>query len=313
MENNYKIFSTSTSKDLGNLISEGLDMKLGELHSEKFSDGEVFVRFDESVRGNIIFIVAQVNMPYENLFELFLTIDAAKRASAQEIICVTPYLPHSRQERRNGERASIAARMVADLIQQAGANRLITLDMHTDFIEGFYSIPVHHLDGSYIFAPHIRSHGFKEDLCLCSPDFGGIKRIKKYKKILECEMAVIHKERLKPNQVSHMEIIGNVEGKNVILIDDMIDTAGTLCKASEIIMEHGAKSVMAYCSHGLLNGNALEKIENSVLSKVFVTDSVRRDINSSKIEVLSCSKLLAIAVKNLLENKSMKGYGAVSI
>lgn len=306
MENNYKIFATSNAKELGKDIANKLGVSLGDLHSQSFSDGEVFVRFDESIRGRTVFIVAQVNMPYRNLFELFMTVDAARRASAKEIICVAPYLPHSRQERKDAERTSISSRVVAEFLQLSGADRLMTIDLHTSSIEGFFNIPVDHLDTSLLFSKHIKDSKL-ENLCLCSPDFGGLKRIKKYKKLLDCEMAVIHKERLIPNQVSSMEIIGNVSGKDVVIIDDMIDTAGTLCKAAELIMEKGAKSVRAYCTHGLLSGAAVERIDNSALTCVYIADTINKDLPASeKIKSIECSKIIAKAIDNLLHNKSIK-------
>lgn len=300
-----KIFATSNSHELAGKIASDLGVELGALRSEKFSDGEVFIEFEESIRGRTLFIVAQANMPYENLFELFLAVDAAKRASVREIICVIPYLPHSRQERKDSNRTSIASRVVADFIQQVGADRVVTIDLHTNSIEGFFKIPVDHLDMTQVFSKHIKGQNLN-DLCLCSPDFGGLKRIKKYKKLLDCEMAVIHKERLVPNQVASMEIIGEVEGKNVIIIDDMIDTAGTLCKASELIMEKGAKSVMAYCTHGLLSGKATERIEASPLSKVYVADTLNNGVKSPSIEYLTCSHILSRGIDNLMNNKSIK-------
>lgn len=305
MDKEYKLFYTSNSQDLGPEIAKCLGIEPGGLHSQKFSDGEVFVKFEESIRGSHVIIIGQADMPYENLFELFISIDAAKRASAKEIICVLPYLPHSRQERKDAERTSIASRMVADFIQQAGADRVMTIDLHTSSIEGFFKIPVDHLDTGNLFMKHINEKKYN-NLCLCSPDFGGLKRIKKYKKFLECDLAVIHKERLLPNQVASMEIIGDVKGKDVVIIDDMIDTAGTLCKASELILESGANSVVAYATHGLLSANAVERIENSPLEKVYVADTILRNINSDKIEFLSCAKVVAKALKNLMENKSIK-------
>ena len=301
----HKIFATSNSQELGQEIADILQLPLGALHSQKFSDGEVFVRFDESIRGRTVFIVAQVGMPYENLFELFMCIDAARRASAKEIICITPYLPHSRQERKDAERTSISSRVVADFLQQSGADRVMTIDLHTSSIEGFFKIPVDHLDTSNLFTKHIKNLNL-DNMCLCSPDFGGLKRIKKYKKQLDCEMAVIHKERLIPNQVSSMEIIGEVTGKNVVIIDDMIDTAGTLCKAAELIMEKGALSVRAYCTHGLLSGTAVQRIEDSALSRVYIADTIRYTGNSQKIESIGCARILATAIDNLIHNKSIK-------
>lgn len=306
MENNYKIFATSNAQVLGKDIAKKLGSSLGELHSQSFSDGEVFVRFDESIRGRTVFIVAQVNMPYKNLFELFMTVDAARRASAKEIICVAPYLPHSRQERKDAERTSISSRVVAEFLQLSGADRLMTIDLHTSSIEGFFNIPVDHLDTSLLFSKHIKELALNK-LCLCSPDFGGLKRIKKYKKLLDCEMAVIHKERLIPNQVASMEIIGDVKAKDVVIIDDMIDTAGTLCKAAELIMEKGANSVRAYCTHGLLSGSAVDRIEKSALTCVYIADTINKKLQSSeKIQSIACSKIIAKAIDNLLHNRSIK-------
>jgi ribose-phosphate pyrophosphokinase len=305
MNQQFKVFATKNSIGLGENVADELGVTLGEYESETFSDGEVFVRFKESIRGNTIILIAQANMPYENLFELFLAVDAARRASAKEILVVMPYMPHSRQERKDMERTSIASRVVADFLQQSGCDRLITIDLHTSSIEGFFKIPVDHLDTSNLFANHINGLGL-DNICLCSPDFGGLKRIKRYKKIMNVDMAVIHKERLIPNQVASMEIIGDVTGKNVIIVDDMIDTAGTLCKAAELIMEKGALSVQAYCTHALLSGPAVQRIEESPLRKVYVGDTVINGKESSCIEEISCAALIANAVKNLMENKSVK-------
>lgn len=305
MIDGFKLFGTLNSKELVAKVADKLNVPVGKYHSQVFSDGEVFVKFEESIRGQSIAILAQANMPYENLFELFLAVDAARRASAREIVCVIPYLPHSRQERKDAERTSIASRLVADFVQQAGADRVITIDLHTNSIEGFFKIPVDHLDTSNLFSKHIREQNI-ENLCLCSPDFGGLKRIKQYKKLLNTEMAVIHKERLKANQVASMEIIGDVSGKNVVIIDDMIDTAGTLCKAAELIMEQGALSVTAYTTHGLLSGPAIERIEASPLKNVFITDTVSVDLPEGKIKKVSCDVIIAKAISHLMENKSIK-------
>ncbi len=303
MNKAYKLFYTSSAKKLGRSIAQELGHEPGLLHSETFSDGEKFVSYEESIRGQIVFLVAQINMPYENIFELFLAIDAARRASAAQVICIVPYLPHSRQERKGNLRTAIASRLMADLLQQSGADRVITIDMHTGSIEGFYKIPVDHLYMSQIYVNHIKSLALN-NICLCSPDFGGLKRIKLYKDKLNCDMAVIHKERLKPNQVSHMEIIGDVEGKNVIIIDDMIDTAGTLCKAADLLMEQGASSVIAYCTHAILSNGAKDKIEASAIQKVYVADTLSNVPSTGKIEVVSCAKLMAAAIQNLLSNQS---------
>ena len=300
----FKIFATSSAQHVGRAIAHELGQELGNFHSETFSDGEKFVSFGESIRGRLVFLVAQINMPYENLFELFLAIDAARRASAMQVIAVLPYLPHSRQERKGNVRTAIASRLVADLMQQSGADRVITMDLHSGSIEGFFKIPVDHLFMSQIYIQHIQDLQLP-NLCLCSPDFGGLKRIKIYKQALNCDMAVIHKERLKPNQVSHMEIIGDVVGKHVVLIDDLIDTAGTICTASNLLMEQGAASVRAYCTHAIFSGNARQRIQDSALEKVYVSDSVNYVAPDNKVEIVSCSHLFAEAIRRLLENGSL--------
>jgi ribose-phosphate pyrophosphokinase len=302
MENNIKIYATSTAVALGERICKQLNQPLHQLYREKFSDGELFVRFNESVRGQTVFLIAKVQMPYENFFEMLLTVDAARRSSAKEVVLVVPYLPHSRQERRDNQRTSISSRMIADIIQLMGTDRLITIDLHTNAIEGFYKVPMDTLSSLRLFVDHIRQNG-QDNLCLCSPDFGGIKRIKQYKKHLDGDMVVINKERLKPNQVAHMEIIGEVNGRNVIIIDDLVDTAGTLCKAADLLMEHGAKSVCAYCTHGVLSGNALDNLQNSQIQKLHISDTVIEHVDHPKVEVVSCAELLAKAIEYLVNNK----------
>lgn len=304
MENSIKIYATPSAVSLGKKIAAHLQLPLHQVHTEKFSDGELFVRFNESVRGQTVFLVSKVNMPYENFFEMLMTVDAARRSSAREVVLVIPYLPHSRQERRDGQRTSISSRMVADIIQLMGADRIITLDLHTNAIEGFYKVPLDPLSSLRLFVDHIRDCK-REHLCLCSPDFGGIKRIKQYKKHLESEMVVINKERLKANQVAHMEIIGDVKGRNVIIIDDLVDTAGTLCKAADLLMEHGAESVCAYCTHGILSGSALKNLEQSRIDKLYISDTVVEELDHPKIEIVSCAELLAKAMENLINNKSL--------
>ncbi len=304
MENSIKIYATPSAVSLGTKIAAHLQLPLRQVHTEKFSDGELFVRFNESVRGQTVFLVSKVNMPYENFFEMLMTVDAARRSSAREVVLVIPYLPHSRQERRDGQRTSISSRMVADIIQLMGADRIITLDLHTNAIEGFYKVPLDPLSSLRLFVDHIRDCK-RDHLCLCSPDFGGIKRIKQYKKHLDSEMVVINKERLKANQVAHMEIIGDVKGRNVIIIDDLVDTAGTLCKAADLLMEHGAESVCAYCTHGILSGSALKNLEQSRIEKLYISDTVVEELDHPKIEIVSCAELLAKAMENLINNKSL--------
>jgi ribose-phosphate pyrophosphokinase len=304
MESSVKMYATSTGFKLGEQIAAHLGFPVYQIHREKFSDGELFVRFDESVRGQTLFIIGKIHMPYENLFELMITVDAARRSSAKEVVLVIPYLPHSRQERRDGQRTSISSRIIADMIQLMGADRIITLDLHTNAIEGFYKIPLDPLSSLKLFVEAIKSE-YTHNICLCSPDFGGIKRLKQYKKMIDADMVVINKERLKPNQVAHMEIIGDVKGKNVIIIDDLVDTAGTLCKAADLLIQEGAASVQAYCTHGVLSGDALENIHNSKIKHVCISNSVIDELNDPKIKIVSCSKLLAKAIENLINNKSL--------
>jgi ribose-phosphate pyrophosphokinase len=304
IENNVKLYATSTAVKLGDQIAKHLGLPLNKIHTEKFSDGELFVRFDESVRGQTLFIIAKINMPYEYLFELMLAVDAARRSSAREVVLVIPYLPHSRQERRDGQRTSIASRIIADMIQLMGADRIITLDLHTNAIEGFYKIPLDPLSSHRLFVESIKVTNL-DNLCLCSPDFGGIKRLKIYKQFIEADIAVINKERLKPNQVAHMEIIGDVKGKNVVIIDDLVDTAGTLCKAADLLVEEGALSVRAYCTHGVLSGNALVNIQKSNLQHICISDTVHDELEDSKIKIVSCAPLLAKAIENLMNNRSL--------
>jgi ribose-phosphate pyrophosphokinase len=307
-DSSVKLYTTSTTVSLGERIGEHLGVTPHCIHTEKFSDGELFVRFNESVRGHIVFLVAKIGMPYEHFFEMLMTVDAARRSSAREVVLVIPYLPHSRQERRDGQRTSISSRMVADMIQMVGADRIITLDLHTNAIEGYYKIPLDPLPSLRLFVEHIRNSGL-DRLCLCSPDFGGIKRIKQYKKHVHADMAVINKERLKANQVAHMEIIGDVRDKNIIIIDDLVDTAGTLCAAATLLIEEGARSVRAYCTHGILSGNALDRIQSSALEKLFISDTVLENIQHPKIEVVSCASLLGRAIENLVTNQSLGAIG----
>lgn len=300
-----KFYATSTAIKLGEKIAAHLGQPLNQIHTEKFSDGELFVRFNESVRGQTVFLIAKVNMPYENFFEMLMTVDAARRSSAREVILILPYLPHSRQERRDNQRTSISSRMIADMVQLMGADRIITLDLHTNAIEGFYKIPLDPLSIHRLYIDHIRGLNLS-NLCLCSPDFGGIKRIKEYKKQLDADMVVINKERLKANQVAHMEIIGDVANKNVVIVDDLVDTAGTLCKAADLLMDEGAKSVRAYCTHGILSGAALDIINKSRIEKLYISDTVIEELNHDKVETVSCAELLARAMQHLVNNKSFK-------
>ena len=302
----FKIFSLSGSLPYCQHIAAHCEVPVGKMNTQFFSDGEINVVFDESIRGEIVVLVAQAQLPYHNLFELFIAIDAARRASAREIICVIPYLPHSRQERKDDTRSAISARLIADFLEHAGTDRVITLDMHSTAIMGFYKIPIDHLSMHNMYIDHIKSQFDLAHVCLCSPDFGGLKRIKAYKSVLHCDMAVIHKERLSPNQVNSMEIIGDVKGKDVIIVDDMIDTGGTLCKAAEVLKQHGARSVNAYCTHGVLSGNALENIQASGIDKLYISDTVPQEKLPEKIQVLSSIDMISRAIQLVIGGKSLK-------
>ena len=302
----FKLFALSGSQELGNEVADRMGISLGALFTARFSDGEVYARFDETVRGETVVLLAQINLPYHNLFELLVAADAARRSSAREVVAVLPYLPHSRQERRDGERTAVTSRLMAETIELSGVNRVLTLDLHSMSIEGFFKIPIDHLQMSAEFVKDIREQYGDKPLMVCSPDFGGIKRIRAYKQALNCDMAVIHKERLRPNEVDRMEIIGDPSGKHVVLIDDMTDTGGTLVAAARLLLKQGALSVRAYCSHGVLSGEAVERIQASDLQELVFTNSLPNRPQGPKFRVLSCAPLLARALENLSRNQSIK-------
>ena len=296
------LFSTRTSKDLAEKIAFHYGQELGKINFQEFSDGEFEPVLDQSVRGGRVFLVGSTFPPADNLLELLLMIDAAKRASAKNITVVLPYFGLARQDRKDKPRAPIGAKLVANLLTTAGATRVMTMDLHADQIQGFFEIPVDHLYASAIFVEYINSLNL-DDLTIASPDMGGAKRAKNYANHLGADIAICYKERKKANEIAEMTLIGNVENKNVILIDDIVDTAGTLCKAADIIIEKGAKSVRAIATHGVLSGKAYENIEKSKLQEIIITDSIPLKNNlSSKIKVLSCAPLFA-DVMNLVHNK----------
>ena len=296
------LFSTRTSKDLAEKIAFHYGQELGKINFQEFSDGEFEPVLDQSVRGGRVFLIGSTFPPADNLLELLLMIDAAKRASAKNITVVLPYFGLARQDRKDKPRAPIGAKLVANLLTTAGATRVMTMDLHADQIQGFFEIPVDHLYASAIFVEYINSLNL-DNLTIASPDMGGAKRAKNYANHLGADIAICYKERKKANKIAEMTLIGNVENKNVILIDDIVDTAGTLCKAADIIIEKGAKSVRAIATHGVLSGKAYENIEKSKLQEIIITDSIPLKNNlSSKIKVLSCAPLFA-DVMNLVHNK----------
>jgi len=299
-----KIFACTNSMVLAKKITKSFGSELGNIIISKYSDGEFQPSYEESIRGTRIFIIGSTNPSSENLMELLLMVDAAKRASARHITAVIPYFGWARQDRKDKPRVPIAAKMIARMIESAGATRVMTMDLHADQIQGFFQIPVDHLYASTIFLPYIESLGL-DNLCIASPDMGGSKRAYAYAKALNSDVVVCYKQRKKANVISHMELIGNVEGKNVVLVDDMVDTAGTLAKAGDLIIEKGAKSVRAICTHGILSGNAYEKIEKSNLEELIVTDTVPKIKSNSKIKVLSCADLFADVMHNVHNNESI--------
>tara|TARA_Y100000746_G_scaffold228260_1_gene236060 strand:- start:672 stop:1613 length:942 start_codon:yes stop_codon:yes gene_type:complete len=299
-----KIFACTNSMVLAKKITKSFGSELGNIIISKYSDGEFQPSYEESIRGTRIFIIGSTNPSSENLMELLLMVDAAKRASARHITAVIPYFGWARQDRKDKPRVPIAAKMIARMIESAGATRVMTMDLHADQIQGFFQVPVDHLYASTIFLPYIESLGL-DNLCIASPDMGGSKRAYAYAKALTSDVVVCYKQRKKANVISHMELIGNVEGKNVVLVDDMVDTAGTLAKAGDLIIEKGAKSVRAICTHGILSGNAYEKIEKSNLEELIVTDTVPKIKSNSKIKVLSCADLFADVMHNVHNNESI--------
>lgn len=299
-----KIFSCSESQTLAYGIAASFGVDLGALRLEKFSDGEIQPVYEETVRGCDVFLIQSTPPPAENLLELLLAIDAAKRASARQIIAVMPYFGYARQDRKDKPRVSIAAKLVANLLSAAGATRIMTMDLHADQIQGFFDMPVDHLYSSSIFAPHIQ-HLKLTDVVVASPDIGGSKRANAYAKFLGCEMAILYKQRSKANQIDHMTLIGDVEGRHVILIDDLVDTAGTLTKAAEIMHNHGAKSVRAFCTHAVLSGPAYERVSESHLTELVVTDTLPLSQQHDKIKVLSVAPLFAEVMHRLLNDDSI--------
>ena len=304
METPAKIFACTQSTALGKAIADHFGIAVGKVNFSRYSDGEFQPSFEESVRGARIFIIGSTQPSSENLMEMLLMLDAAKRASARHITAVMPYFGWARQDRKDKPRVPIGAKLIAKLLESAGATRIITMDLHADQIQGFFEKPVDHLFASTIFLPYINSLNLS-DLTIASPDMGGSKRAYAYSKFLSSDVVICYKQREKANVISHMELIGNVEGKNVILVDDMVDTAGTLTKAADLMKNRGALSVRAICTHALLSGNAYEKIEQSQLEELIVTDSIPPKVSHPKVKVLSCAPLFAEVMKNVHYNQSI--------
>ncbi|MBL6872654.1 MAG: ribose-phosphate pyrophosphokinase [Flavobacteriales bacterium] len=304
MSSKVKIVAASASRDLAERIAEKFGQPLGNTSIVYFSDGEFEPSFDETVRGCNVFIVQSTPPPSENLMELLLMIDAAKRASAYKITAVMPYFGYARQDKKGKPRVPIGAKLVANLLTAAGVDRIMTMDLHADQIQGFFEVPVDHMFASSLFIPYIKSLKLA-NLCIASPDMGGTKRANTYAKYLDSEVVVCYKHRDKVNEVSKMMLIGDVEGKDIVLVDDMVDTAGTLTKAANLMMENGAASVRACCTHAILSDNAYERIEQSQLSELIVTDTLRKTHKSEKVKVIEIGGLFADTISRVFEKKSI--------
>ncbi len=304
MDSSVKIFSGTASHYLAEKIAKYYGKPLGNLSIQKFSDGEFQPVFNESIRGDYVFLVQSTFAPSDNLFELLMMIDAARRASAGYITAVIPYFGFARQDRKDKPRVAIASKLVANLLTEAGANRVMTMDLHAPQIQGFFDIPVDHLDSSAIFIPYIEKLKI-ENIIFAAPDVGSTNRVREVAKYFEADMVICDKQRKRANEIAAMTVIGDVSGRNVVLIDDICDTAGTLCKSAQILRDRGALSVRAFCTHPVLSGNAYQNIENSMLEELVVCDTIPLKQECSKIKVLSTGELFAVAIRNTFENKSI--------
>lgn len=293
-----KFFSGSSSTELAQRIAESYGQSLGKMTILRFSDGEFEPYYEESIRGSSVFLIQSTNPPIEYFFELLLMADAAKRASAKQVVAVMPYFGFARQDRKDRPRTAIGAKLMADLLMTAGVTRIITMDLHADQIQGFFNIPVDHLYASYIFIPYIKELNLP-NLTIASPDVGGSKRASAYANFLKTEIVICYKQRSKANVVDKMTAIGEVEGRDIILLDDIVDTAGTLTKAADMIMDMGASSVRALCSHAVLSGKAYENIEKSRLTELIVTDTIALKHKSPKIKVLTTAPLFADVINKV--------------
>jgi ribose-phosphate pyrophosphokinase len=302
-----KLFTCRSSAKLAQEISEAYGQALGSVAMTQFSDGEFQPCFEETVRGGRVFLINSTNPPAENLFELLQLIDAAKRASAKHITAVIPYYGYARQDRKDKPRVPIGAKLVANLLNAAGATRIMTMDLHADQIQGFFEVPVDHIYSSSLFLPDIEKLNL-ENLTIASPDMGGSKRANAYGNQLSAEVVICYKQRKKANVIDKMTVIGDVKDRNVVLLDDMIDTGGTLVKAADMLMEEGARSVRAYCTHPVLSGNAYERIENSALQELVVTNTIPLRQETDKIRVISIANLFAQVMKKVHNHESISGH-----
>ncbi|MED6302357.1 MAG: ribose-phosphate pyrophosphokinase [Bacteroidota bacterium] len=307
MAHRVKILACSASVKLANEIADCYGLQIAKFEKQGFSDGEFQISINETVRGCDVFIIQSTIPPSDNLMEMLLMIDAAKRASAHKIIAVIPYFGWARQDRKDKPRVAIGAKLVANMLVSAGVNRVMTMDLHADQIQGFFEVPVDHLFASTLFAPYLKSKK-TDKLIIAAPDAGGSKRANAYAKYLDVDLALCYKQRKKANKIESMTIIGDVEGKDVVIIDDMIDTAGTLTMSAQLFMDHGAKSVSACCTHALLSGPAHERIENSVLKELVVTNTIPLKRKNKKIKVLSVANLFSDVMEQHVNLKSISKH-----
>jgi ribose-phosphate pyrophosphokinase len=311
MSTSVKVFACQASQDLGKRIAQEFGQELGDVKFSRFSDGEFQISYEESIRGNDVFIIQSTMPPADNIMELLLMIDAAKRASANKIIAVIPYFGFARQDRKDKPRVAIGAKLVANLLTAAGVDRVMTMDLHADQIQGFFEVPVDHLFASSIFLPFIESLDLT-NVIMAAPDTGGTKRANAYAKYLNVDLAICYKQRKVANEIDNMTVIGDVEGKDVLLVDDIIDTAGTLTKAADMMMEKGAKSVRAICTHAVLSGPAYERLEKSQIKELIVTDTIPLKQESSKIRVLTVANLFADVFHSAINFQSISKHFIVS-
>jgi ribose-phosphate pyrophosphokinase len=299
-----KIFSGTGSQYLAEKIAKKFGEPLGKVNIQKFSDGEISVEFLESIRGRFVFLIQSTFAPTDHLMELLLMIDAAKRASAYKVIAVIPYYGYARQDRKDRPRVAIGSKLVANMLVAAGADRVITMDLHAPQIQGYFDIPVDHLDSSAIFIPYIENLHLP-NLTFAAPDVGSANRIREIATYFECEMVICDKHRKRANEIASMVVIGDVTDRDIVIIDDICDTGGTLTKSAGLLIEKGARSVRALCTHPVLSGNAYENIEKSVLEELVVCDTIPLRQKSSKIKVVSTDELFAVTIRNAFENKSI--------
>jgi ribose-phosphate pyrophosphokinase len=298
MSSQVKIFSGSSSRYLAEKISDFFGSPLGKVDLAVFIDGEMQIYYEESIRGSDIFIVQSTFPPADNLMELLLMTDAAKRASANQVVVVIPYYGYARQDRKFKSRVSVGAKLVANLVTAAGADRVVTMDLHAGQIQGFFDIPLDHLDASAVFVPYLKSLK-PGPLCIASPDIGGSARARRYASYLNAELIIVDKHRERPNEVAHMQVIGEAKDKHIVLVDDMVDTAGTISKAADLLMEEGALSVRAIATHPILSGPAYERIAASRLEELVVTDTIPLKQEHEKIKVLSIAPVFAKAFRKI--------------